>query len=292
MKKISENKNSLFVCKECGKLCKSPKGLGWHIHKMHNAQKYYDKWIKGDKFCKICKSPTKFMSFSGGYKNTCSKNCENKLRINSIEKSNLKNYGIKNVYQLEKIKRKRNKTMKTKYGAEQTSNSKLLKNKREKTMLKKYGSKSFTSTNEFQEKRKQTCIKKFGFENNSQNRIEFEKMQKCAFKLHQFKDTNLTYQGSYELDFLEKYYNKIDIKNGPSVSYLFEGENKVYHSDFYIPSKNLVVEIKNSYLSERDKEQIKAKERATISNGFNYIIIIDKNYKDFNILSSSIPIDF
>jgi hypothetical protein len=118
-------------------------------------------------------------------------------------------------------------------------------------------------------------------ENPAQNREIYEKSLKTRRQIHKFKDTNITYQGSYELDFLEKFYDKIDIENGPSVPYLFEGKNKVYHSDFYIPSKNLIVEIKNSYLFEKDKNKIHAKESSVISNGYNYILILNKDYSEF-----------
>ena len=91
------------------------------------------------------------------------------------------------------------------------------------------------------------------------------------------KFNNLTYQGSYELDFLEKFYDKFDIENGPSIPYLFEGKNKVYHSDFYIPSKNLIVEIKSSYILTLDIE-INEKKEACLNKGYDYICIIDKDY--------------
>ena len=85
---------------------------------------------------------------------------------------------------------------------------------------------------------------------------------------------------------INRYYNKFtDIQRGPSIRYIYNGKNKVYHSDFYIPSKNLVVEIKSSWVLKIDIE-VEEKKKATIANGFNYIMILDKNYKDFNIFSS------
>lgn len=44
---------------------------------------------------------------------------------------------------------------------------------------------------------------------------------------------------------------------------------------------NLVVEIKNSYLLSIDKNKIQAKESSAISNGYNYCIIVNKDYKEF-----------
>jgi len=69
--------------------------------------------------------------------------------------------------------------------------------------------------------------------------------------------------------------------NAICIKYTFNGKNKVYHPDFYIPSLNLIVEIKNSYLAEKDKEQIELKKQASINSGFKYIMIINKNYTQF-----------
>jgi hypothetical protein len=112
----------------------------------------------------------------------------------------------------------------------------------------------------------------------------FEKSQKKQLKLQKFKNTDILYQGSYELDFLEKYFVKYpDIKRGPTIKYMFDGEFHYYHSDFFIPSLNLVIEIKNNNLFNKDFNKIKQKEIFTIKEGYNYIIIIDKNYTNLNI---------
>ena len=114
-----------------------------------------------------------------------------------------------------------------------------------------------------------------------QNFEIFKKQFSILLREKQFRDTDLYFQSSYEVDFLEKFYDKIDIKNRPSIPYLFEGKNKVYHIDFYISSKNLIVEVKSTYYMNLYSFKNKAKEKATISNDFNYIIIVDKNYKEF-----------
>ena len=113
-----------------------------------------------------------------------------------------------------------------------------------------------------------------------QDKNLFEKNQKSCFKIKQFRNSNIWYQGTYELDFLEKYYNLFrDIQRGPSIKYVYNGGNKVYHPDFYIPSLNLIIEIKGSYFLKRDKKMILEKEKAVLNSGYKYIIIIDKNYE-------------
>ena len=291
MKEFKKNEQGLFVCEECGKKYADYKnGLCHHIYKCHNAREYYDKWIKldGENLCQICKLPTKFIALSGGYKNTCSSKCSNEYRAQKIKKSVQDKYDVDNVYQIKTVKDKRNTTMKIRYGAEQASNCECLKEKRKQTFINIWGVNAYVITSEFKQKRKMTMLKKYGVENNSQNIENFEKGQKTRLTIKQFKNTNVWYQGSYELDFLEKYHDKFsDIKRSHSIKYIFENKNKVYHPDFYIPSLNLIIECKNKWLYERDKIKIEAKKKATIANGFNYIIILDKDYNDFNMLSSS-----
>ena len=136
-----------------------------------------------------------------------------------------------------------------------------------------------------QQKIEKTNIEKYGVKNVQQYKEIFDKQQKTAKCSIQFKDTKIHYRASYELDFLEKYYHIYkDIQNAPLIKYKFKDKHKIYFPDFFIPSLNLIVEIKNSYLSKRFKTQLVAKKKATISNGFNYIMITNKRYNKFNKL--------
>jgi hypothetical protein len=130
-----------------------------------------------------------------------------------------------------------------------------------------------------------TCIEKYGVKNVQQRKETFDKQQRTAKWSIQFKNTSIHYRASYELDFLENYYHIYsDMKNAPTIKYMFNKKRKVYFPDFYIPSLNLIVEIKNSYLAKRFKTQLVAKKKATIANGFNFIMITDKHYNKFNNL--------
>ena len=163
-----------------------------------------------------------------------------------------------------------------KFGSYPMAN-KLIKEKRINNNLEKYGVKYTLQLESVKETRRKSNLLKYGVENVSQNLEIHERALRHSYKLKAFRDTNLWYQGSYELDFLEKYYEKYpDIKRGPSIKYEFNGKNKVYHPDFYIPSLNLIVECKCLYRYIKDKSIIDAKEKATIANGFNYQLILDK----------------
>jgi hypothetical protein len=257
MKMFEKNKDNLFICKECNKLFKSKTGLCSHIKQIHkDIKKYFDTWLnEKDNECIICKSETKFISIGYGYNKCCSTKCSNNYRNVNKRKSTLKKYGVESIFLDKKMKDKIKKTFNKKYNVDNAFQS------------------SF-----FLKKRKETFLKKYGVENPAQDINIYNKGLKTRFAIHKYKDTNLTYQGSYELDFLEKYSNKFKIENGPSIKYEKDNKNKVYHSDFYIPSKNLIVEIKSSWTLSKDGE-IEEKKKATIANGFNYLMILDKNYK-------------
>jgi hypothetical protein len=257
MKKFRKDKNKLFICEECGKLCKDKTVLSIHNIKIHklNPREYFNKWIKeeGEGICKICGNETELKRSDKGYTNTCSKKCKDLYVTKRTEEEVFKKYEVCNVYQSEEIKLKCRKTKLEKYGDEKYQNREQI----EKTNLMRYGSK--------------TPLKN----------IEIQlKTQKNGILSKKFK--NLWYQGSYELDFLTKYYDNFsDIKRGPTIKYILDGNMKNYYSDFYIPSLNLIIEIKNSYLLKRDQNMIREKEQAVLKKGFNYIMILDKNYEEF-----------
>jgi uncharacterized C2H2 Zn-finger protein len=300
MKEFRKNEQNFFICEECNKSFKYKKGLSKHINVNHNIKEYYDKWLKedGEGLCKICNRETNFTGLKHCYENCCCKNCKNKYRHLRIEEENIKNFGVKNSYQRKDIKLKIKNTLNKKYGG-YTFQSNELKEKVENTNFKKYKNKFYKNFEKQKQtklikygdehyhnikKIKETNILKYGIENPNQNLEIFTRGERTRLKSHNYLNTNIHYRGKYELDFLEKYFNKLDIKNSPSIKYVFEFKNKIYFPDFYIPSLNLIIEIKNSYLAKRDKLKIEEKRKATIANGFNYIMIINKNYINFNEL--------
>jgi uncharacterized C2H2 Zn-finger protein len=205
------------------------------------------------------------------------------LNINNKFKDTcLKKYGVENPYQSPIIKEKIKETNLKKYGVENPNFNKEIREKIKQTCLKKYGVEYALQNKEIREKGKQTIMQKYGVEHQSQNKDIHIKQMKTGKRIKLYKDTDLWYQGSYELDFLEKYYNKFpDIKRGPSIKYVYEGKNKIYYPDFYIPSLNLIIEIKNSYYVNKDKNKIKIKEQFVIKEGYSYCIIINKDYTKF-----------
>jgi hypothetical protein len=203
-------------------------------------------------------------------------NVKNKRKENYFNK-----HGIYHQMKDDKIKNKIKNTNIKKYGTPCSLSNDSIKIKRDKTWLEKYGTKYIFQSEKIKEKSKITCLKKYGVENASQNHDIFIKQQKSSFIIKKYKDTNLLYQGSYELDFLNKYYNELQIENGKTIKYKYNNKEKSYHSDFFIPDLNLIVEIKNSWLYKRDLNILNEKEKSTLEKGYNYILILDKNYDEF-----------
>jgi hypothetical protein len=280
MKEFRKTEDGLFICEECNVTFDTRQGIGNHIGRKHNKKEYFDKWIKEEYegLCKVCKKEVEFRDLFWGYKNCCKKCIKlyNQLRT---EEEIFKIYGVKNVFQVKEIKDKCKQHHLQTLGFEYPSQSPKIKKQKEETCFKNNGVKYPMQSKIIREKSKLSCLKTYGVEFNMQNKEIFEKNQKSGFKTKKFQDTNINYRGTFELDFLEKYFDKYsDIQNGPTIKYIFQEKIKIYFPDFYIPSLNLVVECKNSYLARIDKDKIKAKEKATIANGFNYILIIDKDY--------------
>jgi hypothetical protein len=305
MKKFIKTKYNLFICEECGKTYEKSQNFSHHINKKHSKKEYYDKWIKenDEGFCKICGKETKFLGFrlNRGYEKCCCKEHLTKYLYIARTNNNLEKYGVENVFQSDNIKEKSKKTKKERYGNENYLNIEKSKqtcikkygeeyairnaevyNKMKLTNLEKYGVENVFQSDNIKEKSKKTSLLHYGVEYPSQNAYIHKKQQISGFRLKQFRDTNIYYRGLYELDFLNKYYNIFpDIINGPTIRYVFESKTRIYFPDFYIPSLNLIIEIKYSYYAKRDKKQIAAKKNSVILSGFKYIMIVDKNYSKF-----------
>ena len=101
-------------------------------------------------------------------------------------------------------------------------------------------------------------------------------------KKENFNNTSIHYQGSYELDFLNRYYEKIDIENGKTFYYVLDSNRKAYISDFFLPKYNMIVEIKSSYTKKNHIDKLK--ENSVIDSGLQFIMILDKDYTEFSKL--------
>lgn len=82
--------------------------------------------------------------------------------------------------------------------------------------------------------------------------------------------------------------NNILIENGPIVYFFFKNKKRKYHIDYYIPDKNLIIEIKDNHIWHQ--QQIKMgkwilKENAAIEhareNGLTYKLLFSQHLNEF-----------
>lgn len=199
-----------------------------------------------------------------------------------VKKTNKLKYGSEHFFNSDFFQHKYKKIMLQKYGVDSPLKSESIRKKWKNTMLQRYGVDNPLKSEKIYEKYKNTIIKKYGVEYLMQNKEIFNKQQKSAFARHKYKESNLHYQGTYELDFLEKCSNMLEIENGPTIKYDYDSKKRIYYPDFYLPKYNLIVEIKSSWTYNMHLDINLKKEKECIKKGFNFIFVIDKNYDNLN----------
>jgi len=206
---------------------------------------------------------------------SCLSCTNNKYKITCMQK-----YGVENISQLPETHEKIKHSSLERYGVTSYTKLEKFKDDHRSKMVEKYGVDSFSKTEEWLEKQKISSIKKFGVENASQSKEVFSKQQQKRFKIQKYKDTELYYQGSYEKDFLDNFYERIKIETTSPINYIFEDKNKVYFPDFYLPEFNLILEVKSTYTFNKHYQQNISKKEFCLKSGFNFLFIIDKNYSE------------
>lgn len=85
------------------------------------------------------------------------------------------------------------------------------------------------------------------------------------------------------LDFC--YNNNIIVENiKKGIPYFYKNKKRYYFPDFYLPTKDIIIEIKSQYTYNKELDKNLSKKQACISLGHNFIFIIDKDYEEFNSL--------
>jgi hypothetical protein len=254
--------------------------LGYEIPKIRDSKinvkiehLYKNSNVKINCACDICKkelmityqSYNKYIDNQGYYAcNKCSQDkkkktklkehgCENYINIEKIRETCLKNYGVNHYSKTDDFQKKIKKTNNERYGVEYSFQSEKIK-----------------------EKIKKTNNERYGVDNPTQNEELLLKSLKNGRKIHFYKDTNIYYQGTYELDFLENFYH-IGIERCKSIKY----GNKIYFPDFFFPKLNLIIEIKSEYTYKLHETKNLNKQKSCLEQGYNFIFIIDKDYTEF-----------
>jgi len=188
--------------------------------------------------------------------------------IEKTKKTMLKEYGVDNISKLDSIKDDRRENFKTEN----------FKNKSKITWLDKYGVDNPSKSDGIKLKKEETTFMNYGVKNPSQSSLIFEKSQISGKKI-KLHDCGLMYRGTYEKDFLDFCMSEnIYVEKGLTIKYNYEGIDRYYHSDFFIPNLNLICEIKSLYYYELYLDKNISKMKSAIDNGYNFEFIIDKKY--------------
>jgi hypothetical protein len=206
------------------------------------------------------------------------------------EKTNLKKYNVKNVFQNEKIKEKSRQTLLRNYKVDSPMKSKEIREKGKRTNLKKYGKeyhaqcRTIEQKNESNNKRKITCFKRYKVSNPMQNKTIFSKMLKKSYSRNDYilpSGKKIILQGyeRFAIPDLLKIATEEDILNSEEIEpidYLLDGKEHKYFPDFKIKSMNKIIEIKGDWTIKIKPEQIKAKGDACKALGYAYEIWVYK----------------
>jgi len=136
--------------------------------------------IKETPVCKICgKKKVGFENISKGYykNNICSLKCANANpeRQEKIANTNLRNLGVRNVFQDKGVQEKSAKTNIKKYGKPNVSQVPSIRRKAEATMTERYGAPTSYQSPELMEKMQNACFVKHGFYNISHSKEHNDK---------------------------------------------------------------------------------------------------------------------
>jgi hypothetical protein len=200
----------------------------------------------------------------------CKKCCQLKGKQTMLNKYGVESYTSTDVYK---------NIIKEKYNVDNVSQLQKVKDKKKQKALDKYGVENVLQSDIIKDKIKITNLEKYGVINPTQNKEIFEKAQASAYKKIRYNDTDIFYQGSYELHFIDYCINNnIIFEKGLTIDYVLDFKNRKYHSDFYLPKYNLICEVKSTYTLKEDYLENMAKMEFTIKAGYNFLFIIDKKY--------------
>jgi len=231
--------------------------------------------------------------------------CINPMHSKTIkEKLNkviLKKYGVSNVSQSDEIKEKKKQSTLKNYGVEHNSQSNEIKEKKKATTLLHYGVEHHQQIKEISQKSANTKLEKYGYSYPLQNPLCRRKAKKTnierygyehvmhnpeiasraenhskRWKDYIWKSGEISRVQGYEPIVLKELEDsgycfediKTSKKDMPEIFYEFNNTKHRYYPDIFIPSENLIIEVKSNYTLKKELEKNTAKFQATTNAGF------------------------
>ena len=275
-----------YICKICSYESPTSRGLGCHIKKNHKitTKDYYDKYFKkpNEGICEVCGKETKFASIPEGYKRVCSVSCgqkhpetrakiestniekygystplitkdalaksHNKEAMTKKNKTMLEKYGVTSCLQTKETQDKIKQIFINHYGVDNPAKADVIKEKTKQICLDKYGATSPLAATEVKEKIKQTNLTKYGVDNPFKSR----ELMKNAYSYEARLKANRTRMKNGNNSSLENYLEELFIANNIEYKPQYNlDERYPFHCDFYLPEKDIFVEI-NGFWTHQD----------------------------------------
>jgi hypothetical protein len=231
--------------------------------------------------CVVCGRDTTFRTLTIGFLKHCSQSCQ---QLNTAKK-----YGVKNLFQSEKIKKKIRKTWMKKYGVDCPTKNKDIIKKGKLSKLEKYGNENFSNP----KKVIQTCLEKYGVSNpNKLNSIrkKIEKTNLQRYGVKYFNNSEKTKQTNIKKYGVEYPSQNIDIhlkqlKNAYRIKQYTTRTNKIIHYQGY---ENFALDI---LLNEYQENDIITDKKQIPHFSYKYNNKIKKYFPDIFIKSENIVIE-
>lgn len=156
----------------------------------------------------------RYLNYNNQYTPELGDACD-KCKNIKVQKSNIKKYGVNNIFALEDIKEKIKNTCIKNYGVDHCSKSELCKEKAKQTSLERYGVSSYTKTEECKEKTIKTNLEKYGVEHHMKLEESKNKSKETSMKRYgvEFYVQTKEYKERKRQTCLEKYGVENPIQN-------------------------------------------------------------------------------
>lgn len=202
-------------------------------------------------------------------------------------KTNFERHGVTCVLNLQENLEKAPSASKAKFGEKGPLGNIECRKKRDETMEKIYGDKHALRCEKLKEKAVETTMRNHGVRHHAQSEKIYSKILSSAFKTKEFifpSGKVVPYQG-YEhyaiLLLLEEGHEEEDIVSCHEsvMGFMYEdGETKrKYYPDLFVPSSNLVVEVKSTWTYEKtpeEKQRVLKKLEACRREGYNTRLLV------------------
>ena len=210
-------------------------------------------------------------------KNTCENryNDPNFRNPEKVRKTSLEKYGVEHFTQSPIVKLHVEEANLKAIGHKNYFQAETSKQKIRKTSLEKYGVEHYACLEECKQKMQTTSMSRYGVPFATQHPRILKKVLTSGLRKKPFTLPNgkIHYFQGYEnvaLELLLQEYDQsqiiMDILEIPIISY----GRKRYFPDFFIPLKNLIIEVKSNFTYQCQLDQNIQKANATINASFNF----------------------